>query len=132
MTLVPLRQSFYPETDETVYLPLERSVQTDMSEQYDVTLQSPMGPRRGTLQLEFSGESVRGIFSLLGFEKAVFGTRTGPSQLRLVYSLRSAVSTLQCSSVLELTEYGLSGETSMAHASWRCHGRLTGTKRQER
>ena len=99
--------------------------------QYDVTLQSPMGPRQGTLRLHVQGDAVTGVFSLLGFDNAVSGTRTGPYQLRLLHSLRSAVSVLECSCVLELTQQGLSGEVSMTRAGWRGWGRLTGTKRPE-
>ena len=81
---------------------------------YRVTLESPLGPRPGLLQLEFLDGRIGGTLSLLGFDNAVSGRRLGEHKLVLTHSLRTAVSVLPCESTLEWNGSALTGTTRTA------------------
>ena len=97
---------------------------------YRVTLESPLGPRPGLLQLEFLDGRIGGTLSLLGFDNAVSGRRLGEHKLVLTHSLRTAVSVLPCESTLEWNGSALTGTTRTAgeQLSWR--GELLETTRK--
>ena len=88
---------------------------------YRVTLESPLGPRPGLLQLEFLDGRIGGTLSLLDFDNAVSGRRLGEHKLVLTHSLRTAVSVLPCESTLEWNSSVLTGTTRTAgeQLSWR-------------
>ncbi len=99
--------------------------------QYDITLESPMGPKQGTLRMEVQNGTVTGILSLLGYDNRISGTVCGAGELCLSHLLRSAVSIFQCRSELKLTEKELSGRVCTQHGCWDCHGTLTTETKKE-
>ena len=88
---------------------------------YRVTLESPLGPRPGLLQLEFLDGRIGGTLSLLGFDNDISGRRLDGNRLVLTHSLRTAVSVLPCESTLEWNGSALTGTTRTAggQLSWR-------------
>lgn len=72
-----------------------------MTQNYDVVLDAQLGKRFGTLVLNEAGGEISGWFSLLGFDNPVSGTRTGQT-LELRHTLRTALSTLDCETHIEL------------------------------
>ena len=88
---------------------------------YRVTLESPLGPRLGLLQLEFLDGRIGGTLSLLGFDNDISGRRLDGNRLVLTHSLRTAVSVLPCESTLEWNGSVLTGTTRTAggQLSWR-------------
>ncbi len=86
-----------------------------VTEVYQVTLDSPMGLRTGTLRLIFSGGQVEGTLTLLGFDNPVTGLRMGEDRIRLFHQLRSLMTELTCRSDLELTGGKLTG---VADTDW--------------
>lgn len=93
-----------------------------MTEAYDIVLDSPMGPRRGRLTLNFSPEGeITGTLSLLGLDNPVRGRRAGDGEIHLVHRLRSRMTELECRSTLRLTGEALTGraETNRGRMFWR-------------
>ncbi|MDR3729827.1 MAG: hypothetical protein Q3X94_08610 [Oscillospiraceae bacterium] len=83
-----------------------------MKEEYQVTLQSQMGPREGRLTLQYKGSFVTGTLKLVGYVNAVRGLRSEDGTLHLFHSIQTAVSTFPCESVLQLQEGRLTGAPS--------------------
>jgi hypothetical protein len=71
-------------------------------DKYNMILESQLGPREGTLQLEDQDGVLKGTIGLLGFENPVTGQWTGEHSFRLSHHLRTLVSDLSCVSTLEL------------------------------
>ena len=94
---------------------------------YRVTLESPLGPRPGLLQLEFLDGRIGGTLSLLGFDNAVSGRRLDEHRLILTHSLRTAVSVLPCESTLEWNGSALTGTTRTAGGQLYWRGELLET-----
>lgn len=94
-----------------------------MTQCYDITLDSPMGPRSGTLLLTLEGSCVTGMLSLLGYDNPVRGT-LHDGRLFLHHRLHSALRELSCNCVLELASGTLSGTLETAWGSMRCKGTL--------
>ena len=92
-----------------------------MREEYQVTLQSQMGPREGQLTLQYKGSFVTGTLKLVGYVNAVRGLRSEDGTLHLFHSIQTAVSTFPCESVLQLQEGRLTGATIAkdCHMQWR-------------
>lgn len=99
-----------------------------MKERYQVTLYSQMGPREGTLTLQYDGNQVSGWLELMGYRNAVQGTRTPGGTLHLSHSIHTAVSTFPCQTVLKITQNQLRGETDTQPCRMRWEGRETGKK----
>lgn len=87
-----------------------------MTSRYNVTVESPLGLREGTLTLTISQGEVTGTLSLLGFCQPVQGIETGQGRLILTHSLRTAVSNLACKSALTISQETLSG--TMGTPQW--------------
>lgn len=88
-------------------------------EKYKIVLESQLGPREGTLQLEEKGGgTLTGSIILLGVENAVFGERIDNHSFRLSHHLRTQISDLKCISVFHLECSKLSGTLYNALA-WR-------------
>ena len=101
-----------------------------MKQQYDyeIVVESQLGPRHGTLSMEETDDVVSGILSLLGFENSVTGKREG-KKLCLHHKLRTLVSQLTCRTDLELQESSLTGTIHSEFGSMKIHGqKLTGTE----
>lgn len=72
-------------------------------EEYTIVLESQLGPREGTLQLEGGKEgAVSGWITLVGEKNAVQGRWIGAHLLQLFHHLRTQISNLECVSVLRL------------------------------
>ena len=95
-----------------------------MTEQYQITIQSQLGPRNGVLTLQYRESCVTGSLSLVGFVNAVQGSRTEDGVLCLSHLIRTAVSTLECDTRLKLYEGGLYGTTKSEHAGMQWEGVL--------
>ena len=88
---------------------------------YRVTLESPLGPRPGLLQLEFLDGRIGGTLSLLDFDNNNSGRRMDSNRLVRTHNQRTAVSVLPCESTLEWNGSVLTGTTRTAggQLSWR-------------
>ena len=83
-----------------------------MAEQYQVTLHSQMGPRAGVLTLHFEGNYVIGSLEVVGYVNTVQGIRSEDGTLHLFHTIRTAVSTFPCETVLECGSGRLYGMTT--------------------
>ena len=92
-----------------------------MREEYQVTLQSQMGPREGQLTLQYKGSFVTGTLKLVGYVNAVRGLRSEDGTLHLFHSIQTAVSTFPCESILQMQEGHLTGATIVkdCRMQWR-------------
>ncbi len=79
-----------------------------MTQKYDVVLDAQLGQRFGTLVLNETNGNISGSFSLLGFDNPVSGRRIGQG-LELRHKLRTALSTLDCETHVELRDDELFG-----------------------
>lgn len=79
-----------------------------MSHCYDIVLDSQLGKRFGTLCLTQAGDCVTGSISLMGKDNPVTGKRH-EQRVELFHELRTAVSVLECRTVLELSGDSLHG-----------------------
>lgn len=102
-----------------------------MTERYQVTLYSQMGPRQGTLTLRYDGDQVTGSLELVGYRNPVHGTRSGDGMLHLSHSIHTVVSTFPCETVLEISGTQLTGETHTQPCRMRWEGREAGAAREE-
>lgn len=89
---------------------------------YDIIVDSQLGPRHGTLAMEENDDSISGILSLLGFENSIAGKREGQI-LYLHHKLRTLVSQLSCRSELELHENSLIGTIYSEFGSMKIRGK---------
>lgn len=92
-------------------------------EEYTIVLESQLGPREGTLQLEGGKkEAVSGWITLVGEKNAVQGRWIGAHLLQLFHHLRTQVSDLECVSVLKLEGDTLSGTLQNGKNTMLWHG----------
>ena len=75
---------------------------------YQVILESPLGERRGVLDLHGNGASVSGTLSLLGVDNPVSGSREG-EMLLLRHTLHTSLNTLECTTQLREEDDALRG-----------------------
>ena len=83
-----------------------------MTEQYQVTIQSQMGPREGVLTLSYQGSYVTGSLDLVGYVNTVQGVQAADGTLHLFHPIRTAVSTIPCETVLRLQAGSLRGTST--------------------
>ena len=93
-----------------------------MTERYQVTLHSQMGPRTGLLTLERRGSYFTGLLELMGYENAVQGVQAEDGNLHLFHSIRTAVHPLLCETMLALQDGHLTGETTAKACRIRWEG----------
>ena len=93
-----------------------------MTAQYQTTLFSQMGPRQGTLTLEYDGGTVTGFLELVGYRNPVRGTRAEDGRVHLSHVIQTAVSTILCQTVLAFSQGRLTGETSARPCRIRWEG----------
>ena len=92
-------------------------------EEYTIVLESQLGPREGTLQLEGGKEgAVSGWITLVGEKNAVQGRWIGAHLLQLFHHLRTQISNLECVSVLRLEGDTLSGTLQNGKNAMLWHG----------
>ena len=93
-----------------------------MTERYQVTLHSQMGPRTGLLTLERRGGYFTGLLELMGYENTVQGVQAEDGNLHLFHMIRTAVHPLLCETVLALQGGRLTGETTAKACRIRWEG----------
>lgn len=92
-----------------------------MQGSYDIVLDSKLGERCGTLTIDCTDGKINGVISLVGFDNAVSGElRSGV--LYLCHELSTIVSTLKCSSVIQLIGEKMTGTVSTGSAVMKLHG----------
>ncbi len=95
-----------------------------VTEQYQVTIQSQMGPRKGVLTLRYRGDRVTGSLEMVGYVNTVQGVRTEDGTIHLVHPIRTVISTIPCETDLELHGGCLRGTTTSRTARMRWEGAL--------
>ena len=83
-----------------------------MTEQYQVTIQSQMGPREGVLTLCYQGNYVTGALELVGYVNTIQGVQATDGTLHLFHPIQTAVSTIPCETVLNLRAGNLRGTST--------------------
>ena len=102
-----------------------------MTEQYQVTIQSQMGPREGVLTLSYQGSYVTGSLDLVGYVNKVQGVRGADGMLHLFHPIQTVVSTIPCETVLNLQAGNLRGTSTSKSARMRWEGTLIHPESQE-
>ena len=102
-----------------------------MTEQYQVTIQSQMGPREGVLTLCYQGNYVTGALELVGYVNTIQGVQAADGTLHLFHPIQTAVSTIPCETVLNLRAGSLQGTSTSKSARMRWEGTLIHQKPQE-
>ena len=95
-----------------------------MTEQYQVTIQSQMGPREGVLTLLYQGNYITGLLELVGYVNKVQGVRGADGMLHLFHPIQTVVSTIPCETVLNLQAGNLRGTSTSKSARMRWEGAL--------
>ena len=99
-------------------------------ESYRIVLESQLGPRVGTRQLEEERQgTVAGSITLLGVENAALGEWLSAQVLRLSHHLRTQVSDLKCVSVFKLENGKISGTLQSGMNTMRWHGEKISNER---
>lgn len=91
-------------------------------ETYTLVLESQLGPRQGCLRMEEQDGAVTGTLTLLGYDNAVQGRRTGCNTVRLWHHLRTLVSDLTCVSDLVMEHGKIIGTLRSGRAAMKLHG----------
>ena len=102
-----------------------------VTEQYQVTIQSQMGPRKGVLTLRYRGDRVTGSLEMVGYVNTVQGVRTEDGTIHLVHPIRTVISTIPCETVLYLQAGNLRGTSTSKSARMRWKGTLIHPETQE-
>ena len=102
-----------------------------MTERYQVTIQSQLGPREGVLTLLYQGNYITGLLELVGYVNKVQGVRGADGMLHLFHPIQTAVSTIPCETVLNLRAGSLRGTSTSRSARMRWEGTLIHQKPQE-
>ena len=102
-----------------------------MTEQYQVTIQSQMGPREGVLTLSYQGSYVTGSLDLVGYVNTVQGVQAADGTLHLFHPIQTVVSTIPCETVLSLYAGRLRGTSTSKSARTRWEGTLIHPESQE-
>ena len=92
-----------------------------MTEQYQVTIQSQMGPREGVLTLLYQGNYITGLLELVGYVNKVQGVRGADGMLHLFHPIQTVVSTIPCETVLNLQAGNLRGTSTSKSEIGRAH-----------
>ena len=102
-----------------------------MTEQYQVTIQSQMGPREGVLTLSYQGSYVTGSLDLVGYVNTIQGVQAEDGTLHLFHPIQTIVSTIPCETVLNLQAGNLRGTSTSKSARMRWKGTLIHPETQE-
>ena len=102
-----------------------------MTEQYQVTIQSQMGPREGVLTLSYQGNYVTGSLNLVGYVNTIQGVQAADGTLHLFHPIQTVISTIPCETVLNLHAGSLRGTSTSKSARMRWEGTLIHPESQE-
>ncbi len=97
--------------------------------QYKLVLDSQLGPREGTMQLEDQNGSLKGTITLLGYENPVSGEWIGEHTIRLFHHLRTHVRELSCVSIFEMNGNAITGTLKNGWNVMKWHGEKVDGKR---
>ena len=89
---------------------------------YEIVVESQLGPRHGMLYMEENDDIISGNLSLLGFKNRVSGERDGQI-FRLRHQLRTLVSHFSCQTELDICGDTLSGRICFDRGSMKIHGK---------
>ena len=64
-------------------------------QRYQITLHSPMGPKRGSIELYGAGEEGRAVVTLIGYQSELKAQRLPSGQCRLRGALNSVMGAIQ-------------------------------------
>ena len=95
-----------------------------MTKQYQVTIQSQMGPREGVLTLSYQGSYITGSLDLVGYVNTVQGVLAADGTLHLFHPIQTVVSTIPCETVLSRRAGSLRGTSTSKSARMRWEGTL--------
>ena len=90
--------------------------------QYKLVLESQLGPREGTLQLEDQHGVLTGTITLLGHQNPVSGQWTRDHSFRLFHHLHTQISDLSCVSVFEMQGDTITGYLQNGGNVMKWHG----------
>lgn len=102
-----------------------------MTDRYQVTIQSQMGPREGVLTLSYQGSYVTGSLDLVGYVNTIQGVQAEDGTLHLFHPIQTIVSTIPCETVLNLQAGNLRGTSTSKSARMRWKGTLIHPETQE-
>ena len=102
-----------------------------MTEQYQVTIQSQMGPREGVLTLSYQRNYVTGALELVGYVNTIQGVQAADGTLHLFHPIQTVVSTIPCETFLNLQAGILRGISTSRSARMRWKGTLIHPESQE-
>ena len=102
-----------------------------MTEQYQVTIQSQMGPREGVLTLSYQGNYITGSLDLVGYVNAVQGVQAADGTIHLFHPIQTVVSAIPCETVLSRQAGSLHGTSTSKSAQMRWEGTLIHQESQE-
>ena len=102
-----------------------------MTEQYQVTIQSQMGPREGVLTLSYQGNYITGSLDLVGYVNTIQGVQAADGTLHLFHPIQTVMSTIPCETVLSLKAGRLRGTSTSKSARMRWKGTLIHPETQE-
>lgn len=94
-----------------------------MTEEYQVTLHSQMGPRQGILTLQRQGVRLTGTLELVGYVNAVQGQVDQDGSLRISHAIQTALSTFECETLLQIQGDQLTGLSRSEPCQMRWEGR---------
>ena len=102
-----------------------------MTEQYQVTIQSQMGPREGVLTLSYQGSYITGSLDLVGYVNTVRGVQAEDGTFHLFHPIQTVVSTILCETVLSRQAGSLRGTSTSKSVRMRWEGTLIHQELQE-
>ena len=102
-----------------------------MTEQYQVTIQGQLGPRKGVLTLNYQENNITGSLDLVGYVNTIQGVRAADGTLHLFHPIQTAVSTIPCETVLNLRAGSLQGTSTSKSARMQWDGTLIRREPQE-
>lgn len=91
--------------------------------QYKMILESQLGPREGSLQLEDQDGMLKGTITLLEYENPVSGEWTGEHSIRLSHHLHTQISDLSCVSVFKMDGDQITGTLQNGWNVMKWHGK---------
>ena len=102
-----------------------------MTERYQITIYSQMGPREGVLILSYQGSYVTGSLDLVGYVNTLQGVQTADGTLHLFHPIQTVMSTIPCETVLSLKAGRLRGTSTSKSARMRWEGAIILQEPQE-
>lgn len=91
-------------------------------EHYSITLDSPLGPKQGTLAVEGCGARVTGALSILRQDNPFTGERLENGQIRILHELRTAFSTLPGEALLSFDRDHVTGSVNAGGKAFAVSG----------